>query len=168
MTTPGGVTPILSAPRFIVRPLDFPKQAWNFSEMSNITTEVEPQEFIYCDSDGAVHHTKQYGKTSPPTVTLKKPMDTDRTLWAWHMSVQLGNQAAKIGCTLSVYMPGSPGLPAVGGPMFQWTMTGAWPSKLDVSGMRAGNTEAGVLTVMFACDTIEVLGANGTVSGRAF
>jgi len=160
--------PILSAPRFIVRPLGYPKQAWNFSEMSNISSEVEPHEFIYCDSDGTIHHTKQYGKTAPPTVTLKKPMDTDRTLWAWHMSVQLGNPLAKIGCTLSVYLPGSPGVPAAGGPMFQWEMSEAWPSKLDVSDMRAGSTEAGELTVTFACDTIEVLGAKGTVSGRAF
>ena len=161
-------TSILSAPRFVVQPVGQPKPAWNFSEMANITSEVEPHEFIYCDPDGAVHHTKQYGKTKPPSVTLKKPMDTDRSLWAWHMSVQLGNPAAKIGCTLSVYLPGSPGLPPTGPPLFQWTMTEAWPYKLDVSGMKAGNTEAGVLTVTFACDTIEVLGAKGNPTGAAF
>lgn len=160
--------PILSAPRFVVQPINMPRQLWNFSEMTNITSEVEPQEFIYCDYEGAVHHTKQYGKTNPPSVTLKKPMDTDRTLWAWHMSVQLGNQAAKISCTLSVFLPGSPGIPTTGPPMFQWTMTEAWPSKLDVGGMKAGNTEAGTLTVTFACDTIEVLGAKGSVGGPAF
>jgi phage tail-like protein len=161
-------TPILSAPRFYVQPANSPRPGWNFSEMTNIVSEVEPQEFIYCDGNGAVIHTKQYGKTKPPTVTLKKPMDADRTLWAWHMSVQLGNQQAKIPCTLSVFLPGSPLMPPMSAPMFQWTMTGAWPSKLDVSGMKAGNTEAGVLTVTFACDTIEVLGAKGTEGGAAW
>jgi phage tail-like protein len=159
---------ILSAPRFIVQPIGGGKPSWSFSEMSNITTEVEMNEFIYCDPDGAIHHTKQYGKTKPPSVTLKKPMDTDRSLWAWHMSVQLGNQEARLDCTLQVFLPGSPGMPPTGKPMFQWTMTKAWPSKLDVSGMKAGNSETGVLTVTFACDTIEVLDAKGNATGPAF
>lgn len=159
---------ILSAPRFVIQPVLSSKPGWNFSEMANITTEVEPQEFIYCEPDGTIRHTKQYGKTKPPSVVLKKPMDTDRSLWAWHMSVQLGNQGAKIACTLSVFPPGSPGLPPTGAPMFQWTMTQAWPHKLEVSGMKAGNTEAGLLTVTFMCDTIEVLGAKGNAAGPPY
>ena len=160
--------PILSAPRFYVQPVGCGKPGWNFQEMTNIALEVEAHELIYCDTDGAINHTKQYGKTKPPSVTLKKPMDTDRSLWAWHASVQLGNQSARLDCTLSVFPAGSPGLPTTGAPMFQWTLWKAWPSKLDVSGMKAGNTEAGTLTITFACDLIETMGANGSPSGSPF
>lgn len=159
---------ILSAPRFYFQPTGCGKPAWNFSEMSNISTEVAVEEFIYCDFDGAIQHTKQYGKTTPPSVTLIKPMDTDRALWAWHMSVQYGNQHARLDATLSVFAPGSPDMPPQEQPMFQWTLEKAWPARLDVSGMRAGDTQVGTLTVTFACEKITVLGANGTVSGPAF
>src|SRR5579859_7950764 len=160
--------PIVSAPRFTVQPVCYGKLSWNFSEMTNIAVEVEPHEFIYCDPDGAVQHTKQYGKTKPPNVTLKKPMDTDRLLWSWHDSVQLGNLGAKLDCTLSVYRAGSPDLPPGEAAMFIWFLQQAWPSKIDVSGMKAGQGEAGTLTVTFACDLIKVKGAKGFSTGLPF
>lgn len=164
-----GATPvILSAPRFYFQPTGGGKPAWNFSEMNSISTAVDVHEFIYCDPDGAIRHTKQYGKTVPPSVTLVKPMDDDRLLWAWHMSVQCGNQNARITSTLSVYLPGSPDLPPQGQPMFQWDLEKAWPARLEVSNMRAGDTQAGTLTVTFACELITVMGANGSPAGPAF
>ncbi|HEX6525010.1 MAG TPA: phage tail protein [Streptosporangiaceae bacterium] len=164
-----GVGPgIISAPRFYFQPTGGGKPAWNFSEMNSISTEVEAHEFIYCDQDGAVQHTKQYGKTVPPSVTLVKPMDADRALWAWHMSVQCGNQLARITSTLSVFPAGSPDLPPQGQPLFQWTLEKAWPARIEVSNMQAGSTQTGTLTVTFACDLITVLGANGSATGPAF
>ena len=168
MPQTGASPTIISAPRFYFQPSGGGKPAWNFSEMNNITSEVAVQELLYCDADGALQHTKQYGKTVPPSVTLVKPMDNDRGLWAWHMSAQFGNPYARLDCTLSVYSAGSPDIPPQGQPVFQWILDKAWPTRLDVSGMRAGDTQVGTLTVTFACDKITVLGANGSVSGPAF
>jgi phage tail-like protein len=156
---------ILSAPRFYLQPIGGGKVSWGFSQMSNISVEVEPKEFLYCESDGTLTHTKQYGKTVPPSVTLEKPMDTDTTLWAWHMAVQAGIPNARKSCTLVVYPAGSPGIRPEGAPVFQWELRDAWPQKIGVSGMSAGDTQVGTLTVTFACDLIQVLTANGgTVS----
>jgi phage tail-like protein len=152
----------LSAPRFIVAPTGGQTpQSWTFSELANIALEVESHEYIFTDNFGAINHTKQFGKTAPPKVTLKKPMDSDRSLWAWHMAVQGGNDLAKIDVTLQVWNAGSPGMPPVGAPYFQWTLQRAWPSKVELSGMKAGATDTGVLTVTFACDKIVILTANG-------
>jgi hypothetical protein len=52
--------------------------------------------------------------------------------------------------------------------MFQWTLFSAWPQKIDLAGMKAGNTEVGMLTVTFACDVIQVMGTTGRPSGPAF
>jgi len=41
MAATGANTTILSAPRFYVQPVGSGKPGWNFSEMANITTEVE-------------------------------------------------------------------------------------------------------------------------------
>lgn len=162
---------ILSAPRFIMAPTGGggkTPQTWSFQEMSSISMEVEAHEFIYCDYQGTINHTKQFGKTAPPKVTLKKPMDLDRTLWAWHMSVQAGNEMAKLDVSLQLWSAGSPDIPPVGKPEFQWHLHKAWPSKLDVSGMKAGTTDTGVLTVTFACELITIEGAQGKATGPPF
>jgi phage tail-like protein len=163
----GNPTP-LSAPRFVVTPSGgtTPK-TWTFSELSNISMEVEPHEYIYTDSLGTITHTKQYGKTAPPKVTLKKPMDTDRTLWLWHLAVQAGNDMAKIDVALQVWNAGSPDVKPMSPPLFQWNLQKAWPSKLEVAGMKAGGTETGVLTVTFACELIEILTQNGAPTSGA-
>jgi phage tail-like protein len=152
---------VLSAPRFYLQPIGGGKVAWGFSQMNNIAVEVEPKEYLYCESDGALTHTKQYGKTVPPTVTLEKPMDNDTTLWAWHMAVQAGMPGARKNCSLTVFGPGSPGVAPQGAPEFVWELLEAWPQKIEVSGMHAGDTEVGTLTVTFACDFIQVLTAKG-------
>jgi phage tail-like protein len=162
---PAPTVPPLSAPRFIVTPTGgSTPQSWTFSELSNISLEVEPHEYIFTDNVGSIVHTKQYGKTKPPGVTLKKPMDTDRSLWLWHLAVQAGNHLAKMDVTLQVWNAGSPGIQPAGQPYFQWNLQYAWPSKIELAGMKAGGTETGVVTVTFACDLIEVLTANGSPS----
>jgi phage tail-like protein len=169
MPATAGTSQILSAPRFIMTPTGgSTPSSWTFQEMSSISMEVEAHEFIFCDNLGAINHTKQYGKTAPPKVTLKKPMDLDRSLWTWHMCVQAGNDMAKLDVALQLWNAGSPDMPPQGKPEFQWTLQRAWPSKLEVSGMKAGTTDTGVLTVTFACDMITIMGAQGKPTGAPF
>jgi phage tail-like protein len=157
----GNITPF-SAPRFIMTPTHgSTPQSWRFSELSNISMEVEAHEFIFTDNLGTINHTKQYGKTAPPKVTLKKPMDTDRSLWLWHLAVQAGNDEAKLDVALQLWNAGSPDLPPMGPPLFQWSLQRAWPSKIELAGMKAGGTETGTLTVTFACEVIYLLTQNG-------
>lgn len=168
MPATGSASTILSAPRFYVQPVGGGSTKWSFSEMTNITAEVEPSQFLYCDPDGSIVHTKQYGMVKPPTVVLKKPMDLDRTLWMWHYSCQCGNPEARMDCTLNVFPAGSPGHKPDGKPIWQFTMGLAWPSKMEVSGMKAGSTDTGTLTVTFSCDYIEVAQARGKDTGAPF
>ncbi|HEX4061750.1 MAG TPA: phage tail protein [Streptosporangiaceae bacterium] len=152
MTMPVPVT----APRFILQTVTN-STTWAFAELTNIAMEVEPHELIYCHPDGAIQHTKQYGKTKPPTVTLKKFMDSDTSLWAWHVAAQAGSPNARLDCTLTVYKAGSPGLaPSSQDQIFQWMLQGAWPSKLDVAGMKAGGTETTMITATFQCELITI------------
>jgi phage tail-like protein len=151
---PAGVQPIVpvTAPRFLLTTVTA-NQTWSFAELTNIAMEVEAHEMIYCQPDGTIQHTKQYGKTKPPTVTLKKFMDTDTSLWAWHCAAQAGSPNARQDCTLKVYKAGSPNLaPQPADQVFEWVMYSAWPSKIDVAGMKAGGTETTLITVTFQCD----------------
>jgi phage tail-like protein len=156
---------IISAARFVLG-VTGGSAAWGFSELAGIAVEIEPSEYIFCDAKGTVVHTKQYGKTKPPTVTLKKPMDDDKTLWGWHLNAQAGSPNARLDCTLAAYGAGSPGItPDASNPVFSWTLLSAWPSKIDLAGMKAGATETPLMTVTFACDLIEPTGITMNATG---
>jgi phage tail-like protein len=156
---------VLSAARFVLQ-VTGGSSSWGFSELTGIAMELEPHEFIYCDAKGGIVHTKQYGKTKPPSVTLKKPMDDDTALWGWHLAAQAGSSAARLDCTLIAYKAGSPGVkPSQDSKVFEWLLQSAWPSKLDLTGMKAGATETPLLTATFACDLITVPGTHGNPTG---
>jgi len=130
---------------------------WSFSELAGIVMEVEPHEFIFCNPVGGIVHTKQYGKTKPPTVTLKKPMDTETSLWIWHLNAQAGSPTARLDCTLTAYSAGSPGQnPDESQIQFVWLLHSAWPAKMELASMRAGATDSPQITVVFSCDEISI------------
>jgi len=158
-------TKVISAARFVLSTATG-NGKWGFSEMNQISMEVEPHEFIYCDPTGAIQHTKQYGKTNPPKVTLKKPMDDDTSLWGWHLAVQAGSASAPVDCSLIAYSAGSPDAnPESASKVFEWLLQRAWPSKLELSGLKAGSTATAELTLTLACDLITVPGQTGSSTG---
>jgi phage tail-like protein len=164
MATGQAIVPI-SAARFMLSS-STGNGKWAFSELSNISMEVEPHEFIFCNADGSIQHTRQYGKTNPPKVTLKKPMDDDTTLWAWHLAAQAGSHAARVDCSLIAYSAGSPLIPpGAKDKVFEWLLQHAWPSKVELSGLKAGATDTAMLTVTLQCDLITVPGTPPNPTG---
>ncbi|MEU9129896.1 phage tail protein [Kitasatospora sp. NPDC048540] len=126
-------------------------QVATFSELSGINTEVESIEYISTGREGIVH-TKQYGKTKPPTVTLKRGLDTDAYMWAWHQAVLQGEPAARKTCSLMLFAASRS--PSSDSPIITYILENAWPSKLDIGGMKAGATEVVTETVVLHCDHI--------------
>ena len=106
------------------------------------------------------------GYTASSVVRMSKPMDTDTTLWGWHLAAQAGSVTARVDCSLIAYAAGSPGMaPTQQDKVFEWLLQNAWPSKLEVSGLKAGATDTAVLTVTLQCDQITVPGTQGSPTG---
>ena len=126
-------------------------QVATFSELSGINTEVEPVEYIATGPHGIVH-TKQYGKTKPPQITLKRGLDTETYMWAWHQAVLQGDPAARKTCSLQMFAASQS--PKAGQPLITYVLENAWPSKLEISAMKAGATEVVTETVVLHCDQI--------------
>jgi phage tail-like protein len=141
MTTPA---PVISASRFVIQ-IDSVQVA--FSELSGINSEVEPVEYISTDQNGNILHTKQFGKTKPPKITLKRGLDNDKTIWAWHQAVMVGDTTAPTTCTLMLQ-------DASGNTLITYILDNAWPAKLDISGLKAGASEVVMETVEIVCDAI--------------
>src|SRR5215472_668630 len=112
---------VLTAARFII---SIDGKDTSFSELAGINSEVESSEYISVDPGGNISHTKQYGKTKPPTITLKRGVDSDTKMWAWHQLVLTGDPAARVTATLSLQ-------DAQGQTFQKYVLEGAWCSKLD-------------------------------------
>ena len=70
-----------------------------FSELTGISTEVEPIEY-WQSSDNGPAPKKLPGITKPPSVTLKRGLSGGQTLWAWHKQVLDGNAGARKNCSI--------------------------------------------------------------------
>ena len=138
---------VMSASTFVIQVDGI--QVASFSELSGINTEVEPVEYISTGPDGILH-TKQYGKTKPPTVTLKRGMDAETYMWAWHQAVLQGEPTARKTCSLQLFAAAQS--PKSGQPIMTYILENAWPSKLEISGMKAGSSELDTETVVLFCD----------------
>jgi phage tail-like protein len=119
-----------------------------FSELQGINAEVEPAE--YWESSGTnIAVNKLPGKLKPPTITLKRGMTGSLELWSWHESVRQGAMgAARRSCSLIMYS-------AEGKPVGKYWLEKAWPSKMELAGLKAGATEALIETVTLTCEHIQ-------------
>jgi phage tail-like protein len=124
----------------------------SFSELSGITSEVEVSEYMSSNRLG-VSLSKQFGKTKPATVVLKRGVDQDMALWAWHQEVLGGQATARRSCSLVL-------LDIAGQIKQTYDLLNAWPSKLEIGGMKAGGSEAAIATVTLTCEQIDL--SNGS------
>jgi phage tail-like protein len=149
MAVASGNPAVLSASTFVIQVDGI--QVATFSELSGINTEVESVEYISTGREGVVY-TKQYGKTKPPTVTLKRGLDPQTYMWAWHQMVLRGEPEARKTCSLQLFAAAQS--PSSGQPIITYLLENAWPSKLEIGGMKAGATEVVNETVVLHCDQI--------------
>ncbi len=120
----------------------------SFRELVGITSEVEPIEYLQATGKEVIFK-KLPGKTKPPTVTLKRSLSGGMALWTWHEAVRQGKiAAARKDCALVMY---DTSWTAVA----RYHLVNAWPSKLEISGMKAGSSEIAYETVQLTCEGIQ-------------
>ncbi len=137
---------LVSAARFVIS-ADRMSEI-SFSELSGITSEVEVSDYMASNRLG-VSLSKQFGRTKPATVVLKRGVDQDLALWTWHQEVLAGQATARRSCSLMLL--------DISGVIKQtYNLINAWPSKLEISGMKAGGSEAAIATVTLTCEQIDI------------
>jgi phage tail-like protein len=123
-------------------------QIASFSELIGISTEVEPVELLE-STEKEVMLKKLPGKKKPPTLTLKRGKNQSMELWLWHEAVLMGDiVAARKSCSLVMYSTD-------GTPVARYHLEMAWPSKLEVGGLKAGASEVLYETVTLVCEHIQ-------------
>jgi phage tail-like protein len=119
-----------------------------FSELQGITTQVDVVDFLE-STDKDVLLKKLPGKRQPPTVVLKRGKNNSMELWTWHEAVLMGDMAAaRKSCSLVMYNTD-------GRPVARYHMENAWPSKIEIGGLRAGASEVLMESVTIVCEHIQ-------------
>lgn len=119
----------------------------SFGELSSISSQDEPSQYLTTGPGGTVIHTKQFGKAKPPVVVLKRSLDAagSQALFAWHRAAEQGVPSARVTARLTIAQTGG---------TITFTLENAWLSKLDISGMKAGSGQVAVETATIVCDQI--------------
>jgi phage tail-like protein len=147
---------IVSAPRFWIDIQGVP--AASFQEMSSMVSEVDAQEYIFCNEQGEVNHTKQFGKTKPPEVTLKRGFDSDKSLWMWHLQVRANSPSAPQTATLHVVQTKAGATDSSQTEtVMSFVLHRAWPKKLEITGLKAGDSAVAIESIVLVCDSIEFI-----------
>ncbi|MET9274189.1 phage tail protein [Kribbella sp. NPDC003557] len=146
---------VVSAPRFIA---DFPTTIGRmaFSELGGINSKVGSAEYIFNDATGNTVHTKQFGKTDPPTIVLKRALDNagSAALLGWHAAARGGDPGARADGTLTVTDASGRESKIV------YVVTSAWLSEISVTSMKAGSSDVAMIECKITCESI-------TSSGKA-
>jgi phage tail-like protein len=120
----------------------------SFGELASIQSPVEQTNFISIAPNSTIQ-TRQFGMTTPPTVTLKRGSDDSSVLWRWHEQVLMGSPTARKNADLLVE-------DASGHVLTEYVLEAAWPSKLEISSMQAGSSDIVYETVTLEANRIEV------------
>jgi phage tail-like protein len=119
-----------------------------FSELSGITTEVEPVKFME-SSDKEIIMKQLPGTTTPGKIVLKRGKNNSMELWSWHEAVLNGDiVAARKSASLVMYNYD-------GKPVARYHLEHAWPSKIEIGALKAGSSEVLMETVTIVCERIQ-------------
>jgi phage tail-like protein len=88
------------------------------------------------------------GKRTPPTVTLKRGMSVNTDMWTWHEAALAGDLSARKDADLVMYATD-------GKPVARYHLENAWPSKVEIGGLKADSTEVLMETVTIVCEHIQ-------------
>ena len=124
-----------------------------FSELAGISSEVEQAEYMEVGGRGTVFG-RFVGKAKPPTVTLKRAMTTGgdtHWIWLWHAAAREASPMAYVTTDLKLFPAGAD---PSGSPTKAYTLVNAFPTKVEIAGMKAGGTEVVIQTVTLQCDEI--------------
>jgi phage tail-like protein len=119
-----------------------------FAELAGISSAIDVVDFIESNAKETILK-KLPGKRNPPTVTLKRGMNKNIELSAWHELVVLGDvAAARKSCSLTMFN-------TKGEPVARYHLTEAWPAKIEIGALKAGASEVLMETVTLVCEFIQ-------------
>ena len=125
----------------------------DFAELGTLTSEVENTEYMDSGPFGT-SFSRYAGRAKPPILVLKRAMRTGPSqlwIWSWHAQVRAALPTMRRQAFLTFYGAGDD-IDGIG--RLTYGLINAWPSKLEVSGAKAGGTELIYQTLTLQCEDL--------------
>ena len=123
----------------------------SFQEVSGLDVEVQPIEYRHGDNK-AFSTIKMPGIKKYGNVTMKKGVfKGDNKFWDWLNEIKM-NTIKRIPVTISL-------LDESGAPTMVWTLTNAWPTKIQATDLKSEGNEVAIETIEIAHEGLTI--ANG-------
>jgi phage tail-like protein len=120
-----------------------------FSELEGIVSGFDRSELRVVTRRRGGAELRLPARRMPQTVTLRRGLTRNIELAAWHELVILGDvAAARKNVSLTMYDPS-------GDPVARYHLTNAWPSKLEIGGLKAGAGTVLLETVTLSAEFIQ-------------
>jgi hypothetical protein len=114
-----------------------------YSQLIEISSAVEPAAPV-----AVATPSKTLGTALPPTVTLRRDLDANSYIWAWHAAVLTGDPAARKTCTLQL-------LGGTGQVLLSFVLENAWLGTVQITGPQPPpQPPVSTQTDTFSCDQI--------------
>ena len=121
-----------------------------FSELTGIASESESSEYWEQGDDGLPIIGRSLGFEKPQTISLQQAINGKMQLWDWHDELRLGRRdEAQKDCILVCSTDGSI--------VARFLLVAAWPSKVELAGLRAGSSDLVIETLTLTYEQIERL-----------
>lgn len=123
----------------------------SFAELGGINSEIEQTEYMEAGPVGALF-SRHAGRAKPPTVVLKRALRTGSSttwIWTWHQFARRSLPSMYRDCHLTLFGPGDD---AAGPGRVTYMLMNAWPTRVEIGGVKAGGTEMLVQTVTLQCE----------------
>ncbi|HVX48694.1 MAG TPA: phage tail protein, partial [Chitinophagaceae bacterium] len=115
-------------------------------EVTGLETETQPIEYRHAGSP-AFAPVKMPGLGKMGNVTMKKGvLASSNAFWQWYNQVKM-NTAPRAAVTIRL-------LDETGNTAMQWTLTNAWPVKIEATDLKSDGNEVAVESVEIAYETI--------------
>jgi len=122
-----------------------------FHEVSGLDTETQVIEYRHGNSN-EFSPIKMPGLKKVGNVTLKKGVFVkDNKFWTWYNTMKMSTIARQ---TIVIKL-----LDESGAPTMTWTLTNAWPTKIQGADLKADGNEVAIETIEVAYETLVI--ANG-------
>jgi len=122
-----------------------------FHEVSGLDTETQVIEYRHGNNKN-FSPIKMPGLQKVGNVTLKKGVFIkDNKFWAWYSTIKMNTIKRE---TVVIKL-----LDEAGAPTMTWTLTNAWPTKIQGTDLKADGNEAAIETIELAYETLTI--ANG-------
>jgi phage tail-like protein len=122
-----------------------------FHEVSGLDTETQIIEYRHGNSK-EFSPIKMPGLKKVGNVTLKKGVFAkDNKFWAWYSTIKMNTMARQ---TIVIKL-----LDEAGAPTMTWTLTNAWPTKIQSTDLKADGNEVAIESIELAYETLVI--ANG-------